>query len=95
MRGSLYDLGRYPGVMRDSKSRRVYGELYEIPDDAADRALDALDQYEGSEFVRRRVFVTMGDGRRRGAWAYLLRKRPPKSARQLESGRYARKRGAA
>ena len=94
--GSLYDLGRYPGVARDSRARRrVFGELYEIPDDIADRALRALDRYEGSEFSRRRVWVTLRDGKRRIAWAYVLRRRPPKAARPVDSGRYARKRGAA
>jgi len=95
MSGSLYDLGRYPGVVRDPKDRgRVFGEVYEIPDDAAHRALQALDKYEGPEFVRRRAYVTMRDGKRRSAWAYVLRKRP-RSARPVDSGRYARSRGAA
>jgi len=94
MSGSLYDLGRYPGVVRDPKDRgRVFGEVYEIPDDDAHRALQALDKYEGSEFVRRRAYVTLRDGKRRSAWAYVLRKRP-RTARPLESGKYAR-RGAA
>ena len=93
MLGTLYDLGPYPGVVPDSKTRRVFGELYEIPSIIAERSLDALDWYEGSDFIRRRVFVTMRDGRRRAAWAYLLRKRPPQSARHLESGRYSRRRG--
>jgi gamma-glutamylcyclotransferase (GGCT)/AIG2-like uncharacterized protein YtfP len=95
MSGSLYDLGRYPGVVRDPKDRgRVFGEVYEIPDEAAHRALQALDKYEGSEFVRRRAYVTMRDGKRRSAWAYVLRKRP-RTARPVDSGRYARSRGAA
>ena len=95
MSGSLYDLGRYPGVVRDPKDRgRVFGEVYEIPDDDAHRALQALDKYEGSEFVRRRAYVTLRDGKRRSAWAYVLRKRP-RSARPVDSGRYARSRGAA
>jgi gamma-glutamylcyclotransferase (GGCT)/AIG2-like uncharacterized protein YtfP len=95
MSGSLYDLGRYPGVVRDPKDRgRVFGEVYEIPDEDAHRALQALDKYEGSEFVRRRAYVTLRDGKRRSAWAYVLRKRP-RSARTVDSGRYARSRGAA
>ena len=96
MAGTLYDLGRYPGVVRDSRRRgRVFGELYEIPDEVAQKALRALDGYEGSEFDRQRVYVTLRDGKRRVAWAYVLRKRPPKSARRVDSGRYQRKRGAA
>ena len=94
MLGSLYDLGPYPGVVRDSKTRRVFGELYEIPGTIAERSLDALDWYEGRDFIRRHVVIRMRDGSRRSAWAYLLRRRPPKSARQLESGRYSRRREA-
>ncbi len=96
MSGSLYDLGAYPGVVRERKNRgRVFGEVYEIPDDDAHHALRALDKYEGSEFVRQRAFVTLRDGKRRSAWAYVLRKPPPRSARPVDSGTYARKRGAA
>lgn len=40
MSGNMYDLGNYPRVVPDA--RRVFGELYEIPDEAADRALRAL-----------------------------------------------------
>ncbi len=95
MSGSLYDLGEYPGVdRRSATSRRVFGELYVLPDQGA-ATLRALDRYEGAEFVRQRVFVTLRDGRRRAAWTYVLRKRPSKSARALLSGRYPPKRGAA
>jgi gamma-glutamylcyclotransferase (GGCT)/AIG2-like uncharacterized protein YtfP len=96
MSGSLYDLGRYPGAVRAPRDRgRVFGEVYEIPDDDVHRTLRALDKYEGSEFVRQRAYVTLRDGKRRSAWAYVLRKRPPRSARPVDSGRYARNRGAA
>jgi gamma-glutamylcyclotransferase (GGCT)/AIG2-like uncharacterized protein YtfP len=78
--GHLYDLGRYPGVFRDSVRTRVLGELYEIPETAAPRALRLLDEYEGSEFARRRVMATLRDGSRRIVWAYLLRKRPANAA---------------
>jgi gamma-glutamylcyclotransferase (GGCT)/AIG2-like uncharacterized protein YtfP len=96
MSGSMYDLGRYPGVYRRSApGRRVFGELYELPEESAAVALRKLDRYEGSEFIRQRVFVTLRDGRRRAAWTYVLRRRPQKSARALLSGRYQPKRGAA
>jgi gamma-glutamylcyclotransferase (GGCT)/AIG2-like uncharacterized protein YtfP len=94
--GALYDLGEYPGLVRASRGARpVRGELFELPDDSAERMLRALDRYEGSEFVRRRVYVTLPNGRRRAAWAYLLRHKPPKSATRLHTGRYTLRRGAA
>ena len=94
--GVLYDLGRYPGLVRTSRNgRRVTGELYALPDDSARRMLRALDRYEGSEYTRRRVFVRLSNGNRRLAWTYLLRKKPPKSAAELSTGRYTLRRGAA
>lgn len=96
MPGTLYHLGAYPGMVREPKDRgRVFGEVYELPDEDADRALQELDDYEGSEFIRRRAYATLGDGKRRSAWAYVLRRPPPRSARPVDSGRYARRRGAA
>lgn len=93
--GALYDLGEYPGIVRPSRNGdRVAGELYELPADATVEMLRALDRYEGREYVRRRVFVRLANGKRRIAWAYLLRHRP-KSAVRVPSGRYTVRRGAA
>lgn len=91
--GALYDLGKYPGLMRTPRNgKRVAGEVYELPDERAVAMLKALDRYEGGEYVRRRVYVTLGNGKRRAAWAYLLRQRP-KSAVRLDSGRFPLRRG--
>lgn len=96
MPGRLYDLGSYPGAYRDSGTRRrVFGELYQLPAETTTRALWALDRYEGPEFVRQRVLVTVRRGPRRAAWAYVLRKRPEGLARPVRSGRYQSKRDAA
>jgi gamma-glutamylcyclotransferase (GGCT)/AIG2-like uncharacterized protein YtfP len=95
MMGRLYDLGRYPGVMRArSNGKRVFGELYEIADGDATGVLRRLDRYEGPEYDRTKVFVTLRNGRRRTAWVYVLKKEPALK-REVESGRYRRKRGAA
>lgn len=89
IRGRLYDLGKYPGLVRGrARESKVSGELYELSDAVAPILLRELDRYEGSEFVRRRVFVTLPNGKRRGAWTYLLRTRPAKSVRTVPSGRY-------
>ena len=86
--GVLYDLGKYPGLMRTPRNgKRVTGELYELPDECADAMIRALDVYEGSEYVRQRIYVTLANGKRRAAWTYLLRRRP-KSAVILQSGRF-------
>ena len=94
--GRLYDLGRYPGVYREAPAgTRVFGELYAFPEAMTERSLKSLDRYEGPEFIRKRVYVTLRDGRRRAAWTYLLRNRPGADARPLDSGRYRSKRGVA
>ena len=94
--GALYDLGRYPGLVRRTATReRVFGEVYRLPDDSGDRILRQLDAYEGNEFVRRRLYVTFPNGRKRLAWAYILRHRPPRTARHVQSGRYASRRRVA
>lgn len=85
--GALYDLGDYPGIVRDPR-RRVRGELYELAHDDSAQALRALDEYEGSAFVREPAYVTMPNGKRRMAWAYFLRHPPSPRARHVESGRY-------
>lgn len=93
--GALYDLGEYPGLVKKRKNgRSVVGELYDLPNNGA-KTLRALDRYEGREFIRRRVFVSLPSGRRRAAWTYLLREDPPESARLVKSGRYPLRRGAA
>ena len=96
VRGRLYDLGRYPGLVRErANDGRVFGELYELPDDVAKRALRNLDEYEGQEFDRQRMYAVLPDGRRRASWVYVLREQPRDSARPVQSGRYKLKRGAA
>ena len=97
MAGELYDLGEYPGVVRNSSTRRrVFGELYELPEAVASNTLRALDVYEGDEFARERVYITTARGKRRKAWVYVLRERPrAEYARPVASGRYHRGKGAA
>ena len=87
--GTLYDLGRYPGVHRSrGRDGRVAGEVYELVGPDLDRRLAALDRYEGSEFRRTGVLVQMKDGRRQRAWAYVLADAPPRGAREIRSGVY-------
>jgi len=93
--GVLYDLGAYPGLTRRaSNGKRVHGELYELPTQRVSQMLRDLDRYEGREFCRRRVFVTLPNGKRKTAWTYLLRSAPPATARRIVSGRYAQRRTA-
>lgn len=87
--GTLYDLGRYPGVHRTTRQEaRVVGEVYELIGSKIDERLAALDRYEGSEFQRIRVVVRLDDGRRHRAWAYVLAAKPARDAREIRSGIY-------
>lgn len=69
VRGSLYDLGDYPGlVLRGDSS--VPGVLVEVPEEAVGR----LDEYEGvgeGLYARREVAVGRSDGGSRPAWTYV------------------------
>jgi len=68
VRGRLLDLGRYPGLVEGSA--RVRGELYRF---AGPELLAVLDREEGYNFQRRRITVTLADGRRARAWIYAYR----------------------
>jgi len=95
MRASLYDLGGYPGarVFGVKPGQRVSGELYRLR--APELALKTLDEYEQffplrpnkSLFVREVLPVTLDDGRKKRAWAYLYN-RGIASARLIPTGCY-------
>jgi gamma-glutamylcyclotransferase (GGCT)/AIG2-like uncharacterized protein YtfP len=71
VRGALYHLDDYPGLVASDDDARVPGILLEL-DDAA--AWEALDRYEGVDeglYVRRQLAVTLDDGQTRDAWVYL------------------------
>jgi gamma-glutamylcyclotransferase (GGCT)/AIG2-like uncharacterized protein YtfP len=54
--GKLYDIGRYPGVIRSRRNTdRVIGEIYRFSD--PQRAFEILDEYEGHRFKRKRVTI--------------------------------------
>jgi gamma-glutamylcyclotransferase (GGCT)/AIG2-like uncharacterized protein YtfP len=100
MRGSLYDLGHYPGAVKDSRRSTVVGEVYELPPDP--HVLREIDRYEGfnparpakSLFRRQKRAVTLGDGKRIYCWVYLYN-RPLRRAIPIDSGRYKKSRRAA
>lgn len=68
VRGTLLNLGRYPGLV--AGDGRVKGELYRL---TSDELLPAVDHEEGYNFERRRTAVARADGRRTRAWLYWYR----------------------
>lgn len=95
IRASLYDLGDYPGarVLGAKPRQRVSGELYRLRDPKL--ALRILDRYEEfspldrkrSLFIRGLVPVTLENGRKRRAWAYIYN-RAVANAKLIPGGRY-------
>ncbi len=93
VRGSLYDVGDYPGLVLDDAGW-VAGELFRIPDLAA--RLNDLDREEGydpaddarSLYVRRRGAVRVEDGSSLDAWLYLYNDPggPPGRGPRIPSG---------
>ena len=70
VRGRLLDLGRYPGLV--DGDGHVRGEIYRLDDP---ELLAVLDRAEGYNFDRRRITVTLANGRRVRAWIYRYRGR--------------------
>lgn len=67
VRGSLYDLGEFPGLLLEESGPPVVGEVYEVDEEVLDR----LDEIEATSFYRReRVEVSLG-GRRAECWVYV------------------------
>ncbi len=61
---------RYPFVVADPASV-VVGDLVTVPGPVVDEVLERLDQYEGREYVRRRVAVELDSGDPVDAWTYV------------------------
>ena len=67
VRGSLYDLGEYPGLLLDESKSLIVGEVYEVNDDTLNR----LDQFElSSDYVRKEVEVDAGANKMK-CWIYV------------------------
>jgi gamma-glutamylcyclotransferase (GGCT)/AIG2-like uncharacterized protein YtfP len=73
MRGRLYQFSNNSGaVLSDQPGEWVPGELYHVQDSSI---LRTLDDYEGFEFERVQVTVSLDDWRDLEAWVYVFRGR--------------------
>jgi gamma-glutamylcyclotransferase (GGCT)/AIG2-like uncharacterized protein YtfP len=69
VRGRLYDLGPYPGLVLDGAASTVRGELFALPKEPA--LLAAFDDYEGSCLYRRvECRATTAIGETSPCWVY-------------------------
>lgn len=94
VQGRLYDLGEYPALVLGQPGDTVWGEVYRILRPAAIRQIDRYEGFDpsGASFLYRReaTSVTLEDGARIQAWAYVYNRPLPASARRLLSGDYRR-----
>jgi gamma-glutamylcyclotransferase (GGCT)/AIG2-like uncharacterized protein YtfP len=74
---ALYDLGRYPGAIKNNKGQEVIGDVFLLND--PDKVFRILDKYEGipadnrlarTEFVRKKHTVRLRSGKDVKAWIY-------------------------
>lgn len=82
VRGTLFNLGDYPGMVLGGETT-VAGELVEFLN--LDGILGLLDAEEGPEYLREVVEVNLPHGRNQRAWSYVLAA-PPANALLIESG---------
>jgi gamma-glutamylcyclotransferase (GGCT)/AIG2-like uncharacterized protein YtfP len=71
VRGALYDLGEYPGLVDSADDERVPGTVLKLTDAAALTRLDAHEGVGEGLYVRRRMSVRLADGDEIQAWVYL------------------------
>lgn len=71
---SLYDLGRYPGAVKDEGKHEVVGDVYLINN--PDKVFKVLDKYEGDEFKREKDKVRLRSGKAVDAWVYWYNQKP-------------------
>lgn len=96
VRGALFDLGAYPGLVVDApEAGFVRGALYAFHAGTAEQTLAVLDAYEGCTssdipphaYRRALIQVALADGPTVSAWAYLLN-RPPTGLTRIPGGDY-------
>jgi len=76
IRGRLYDLGAYPGVVLDDVAGEVRGEVFAVPDAETLARMDAYEGYYAGDavaslFLRVRVAVALEGGASEDCWVYV------------------------
>ena len=95
VKATLYNVGEFPGAIKESGNSKVYGEILEISSDKKQLVLDLLDEYEElndkqpeqSLFIRKMTLVNGDDGKKTRAWIYWYNK-DVKGLKEIENGRY-------
>ena len=77
IRGRLYDLGAYPGVvLGESAAETVAGELFAVPEAETLSYLDAYEDFRpgdpaNSLFLRVQTTATLSDSSQQSCWVYV------------------------
>lgn len=72
---SLYDLGEYPGAIKEkNNTNEVIGDVFLIND--SNKIFKILDKYEGEEFRREKDRVRLKSGKLLNAWIYWYNLKP-------------------
>jgi gamma-glutamylcyclotransferase (GGCT)/AIG2-like uncharacterized protein YtfP len=78
LRGRLYDLGDYPGLILDDapEAPTISGEIFAVPDGDTLAAIDAYEQFRPADppnslFDRTHAVVTLPDGSQQSCWVYV------------------------
>jgi gamma-glutamylcyclotransferase (GGCT)/AIG2-like uncharacterized protein YtfP len=76
VRGRLYDLGAYPGVVLDAAAAQVRGEVFAVPDGETLARMDAYEGYYAGDpaaslFLRVRGAVALDGGASEDCWVYV------------------------
>lgn len=89
VRGRLYDLGPYPGMVpAEGPEEWVFGELYRLPDPKD--ILPSLDRNEGARFERITTTAVRDEGDEIDCWVYLYQGDLTR-AKLVASGDYRRR----
>lgn len=71
---SLYDLGRYPGAIKEKNRNEVVGDVFLIENPG--RTFKILDKYEGDKFTRNKSQILLRSGKSIKAWVYWYNQKP-------------------
>lgn len=72
VRGTLYHIDWYPGMVLDDAAGAVRGEVFRVND----ALLESLNEYEGDEYRRVMAMVTLDGGQRLDAVVWVYRGDP-------------------
>ncbi len=76
---ALYDLGKYPGAIKEKDNDEVIGDVFLISN--PEKVFTVLDKYEGDEFDRKRQRIKLRSGKFVNAWIYWYNLKPEAKTR--------------